>query len=177
MSDQYLGEIRPTAFSFAPVGWALCQGQVVSIAQYSALFTLLGTSFGGNGTTTFGLPDLRGRVSVGIGRGAGLSPYAIGESAGTEAVSLMTIQMPAHTHMASANSGPGVNTSPQGSIWTQVNDGSGDSFNTYAPPPVNLTLRPATVSPAGGSLPMSIMQPYLTLNYIIALQGYFPPRS
>ena len=176
MSDQYVGEIRPTAFNFAPYGWALCQGQLLPISQYVALFSLLGTNFGGNGTSTFGLPDLRGRVGIGIGNGIGLSPYVMGEDGGSEAVSLLSSQMPMHTHLASANSGQGGNTSPQGSIWTQVNDGLGDTFNMYAPPPVNVTLPPTTVSVTGGSSPMSIVQPYLTLNYIIALQGIFPAR-
>jgi len=176
MSDQYLGEIRPTAFNFAPVGWALCQGQLLPVSQYSALFSLLGTNFGGNGSTTFGLPDLRGRVGIGIGNGAGLSPYVIGESAGVEGATLILSQMPMHTHLASANSNPGGNTSPQGSVWTQENDGGGGSLTMYAAPPPNVTLPPTTVGAAGGSLPMSIMQPYLTVNYIIALEGAFPAR-
>lgn len=176
MSDQYVGEIRPTAFNFAPAGWALCQGQLLPISQYSTLFSLLGVSYGGNGTTTFALPDLRGRVGIGIGNGIGLSPYLIGESAGSEAATLTLNQMPIHTHLATANSNPGGNTSPHGSIWTQANDGLGDSYNMYAAPPANVTLPPTTVSAAGGSLPMSIMQPYLTVNYIIALEGFFPSR-
>ncbi len=176
MSDQYLGEIRPTAFNFAPYDWALCQGQMLPISQYSALFSLLGTNFGGNGTSTFALPDLRGRVGISIGNGIGLSPYVMGESGGSEAASLTLSQIPTHTHLASANSNQGGNTSPQGSIWTQVNDGFGNSFNMYAPPPVNVTLPPTTASPAGGNLPVSMMQPYLPLNYIIALQGIFPTR-
>ncbi|QHS51741.1 phage tail protein [Edaphobacter sp. 12200R-103] len=176
MSDQYLGEIRPTAFNFAPVGWALCQGQILPISRYTALFSLLGTYFGGNGTTTFSLPDLRGRVGIGLGTGTGLSPYTIGESAGEENVSLTLNQIPLHSHLASANANPGGNTSPQGSVWTQVNDGAGTSYNDYAPPPPNVTMPPTTLSPTGGSQPMNILQPYLTLNYIIALEGIFPPR-
>jgi microcystin-dependent protein len=176
MSDQYIGEIRPTAFNFAPVGWALCQGQLLPISQYPAVFSLLGTNFGGNGTTNFALPDLRGRVGIGIGSGPGLSPYAIGESSGSEGVALTLNQMPVHTHLASANSSAGGNTSPQASIWTQVNDGSGTGYNTYAGPPGNVTLPPTLVSAAGGSQPISITQPYLALNYIIALEGIFPPR-
>ena len=176
MSDQYLGEIRPTAFNFAPVGWALCQGQILPISQFSALFSLLGTNFGGNGSTNFALPDLRGRVGVGLGSGIGLSSYVIGESGGEESVSLTLNQIPLHNHLASANANPGGNTSPQSSIWTQVNDGLGSSYNVYAAPPPNVTMPPTTLSPTGGSQPLNILQPYLPLNYIIALEGAFPPR-
>jgi len=176
MSDQYLGEIRPTAFNFAPDGWALCQGQMLAVSQNATLFSLLGTSFGGNGTTTFCLPDLRGRVSVGSGTGNGLSLRIVGESAGVEHVSLTTNQIPVHSHPASANADPGGNTSPQNSVWTQINDGSGTGYNSYAPAPPNVMLPPTTLSPSGGSQPMNILQPYLTLNYIIALVGIYPTR-
>jgi microcystin-dependent protein len=176
MSDQYLGEIRPTAFNYAPMGWALCQGQILPISTYSALFSLLGTNFGGDGRTTFGLPDLRGRVGIGVGNGIGLSSYETGQIGGSENVTLTSVQMPVHTHLPNATSNPGGNPSPEGSIWSQENDGQGTSYYGYAAPPANTMLPPWDLDPAGGNQPMSIMQPYLVLNYIIALQGIFPPR-
>ncbi|SFS07306.1 Microcystin-dependent protein [Granulicella pectinivorans] len=176
MSDQYLGEIRPAGFNFAPYGWALCAGQLVSIQQYSALFSLLGTQFGGNGTTNFALPNLQGSVLVGQGTLPSGNTYEMGESAGVAQVTLTQSEMPIHTHAPAANSGGGANTSPANSIWALESDSTGNACAAYAPPPPNVQLPVTLVQPNGGSQPLSVTQPTLVVNYIIALQGIFPQR-
>ncbi|WP_340540926.1 phage tail protein [Nocardioides sp. GXZ039] len=164
--EPYIGEIGVFGGGFAPYGWALCEGQVMPIQQNTALFALLGTAYGGNGTTTFGLPDLRGREPVSAGTGPGLSPYALGERVGSETVTLTTQQMPAHGHVpiASATAATGQAT---GSVWAPATPrayrtGSAGRF----------TL--ATLGTAGSSQPHQNRQPYLVLNFCIALQGVFP---
>jgi microcystin-dependent protein len=177
MSDQNLGEIRPTAFNFAPIGWALCMGQLVSIQQNSALFSLLGTQFGGNGTSNFALPNLQGNMLVGQGMSSVGSSYVIGEVGGASQVTLTQAEMPRHTHAAAANSGGGGNLSPDKSIWALEQDNDGNTATAYVPPPGNVALSPVAVTPIGGGTPLSVSQPTLTVNYIIALSGAFPPRS
>jgi microcystin-dependent protein len=177
MSDQYLGEIRPTAFNFAPAGWAVCQGQLLPISQNSALFSLLGTQFGGNGTSTFALPNLQGTVVVGAGAGPGLTPYVVGNQGGAAQATIGTPQMPSHTHPPAANSAGGASTTPKASIWAAEMDGSSAFCSAYVAPPGNVTLPVTTALPVGGGQPLNLSQPTLTVNYIIALSGNFPQRS
>ena len=177
--DPYIGEIRIFGGNYAPQGWAFCAGQIMSIAQNTALFSLLGTTYGGNGQTTFALPDLRGRVAVGMGQGPGLSPYNEGQMGGSENVTLNANNLPAHTHTfaVQASTASADQSSPARSIPAMSNDGQGNGFNSYTKQSSNATLAPQATSPAGGSQPFNTVQPYLALNYIIALQGIFPPRS
>jgi microcystin-dependent protein len=179
MSEPFLGQIMLVGFNFAPQGWAFCNGQLLSIAQNTALFSLLGTTYGGNGTTTFALPDLRGRAAVGFGQGPGLSPYTQGESTGTETVTLTVGQIPAHSHLVAANAASASVLSPSGADLAQGVDSGRQPVNTYSTPPITapVTLDPATVQPSGGSRPHENIQPVLALNYIIALQGIFPSRG
>jgi microcystin-dependent protein len=203
MSDPYLGEIRMVAFNFAPQGWQQCWGQIMSIAQNSALFSLLGTIYGGNGQTTFALPDLRGRSAVGMGQGLGLSNIDIGQIAGTENVSMTINNMPAHTHAATVTGGLSVTgnvsipatTATTGEAATPASNtvlgtasASGRPVNLYSTSAANATLAPFPVtltgaSPSitnastGGSVPVAIRNPYLGMNFIIAVSGIFPSRG
>jgi microcystin-dependent protein len=177
--EPYLGEIKMFSGNFAPRGWAFCAGQLLSIAQNQALFSILGTTFGGNGTTNFALPDYRGRVPVGTGQGPGLSNYTIGEQTGSETVTLTQSQMPIHTHVIRAVSGaadqnvPGVtcNLSSMG----LTSDGS--SVSGYSDAAPDTTLNPNALTPAGGSTPTPILQPLLAITFIIALEGVYPARN
>jgi len=179
MSDPFLGEIRMTGFNFAPVGWALCNGQTLSISQYSALFALLGTTYGGNGTTTFNLPDLQGRVPIHWGTGAGLSTYVIGENGGTENVTLLYNQMPLHNHLVNVNNAAGNSADPTGKFLAETSNGAKPPVltQTYTNAATNGTMAPTAISTAGGSVPHPNLQPFLTVNFIIALVGIFPSRS
>lgn len=171
MSQPFIGEIRIFAGNFAPNGWAFCQGQLQAIAQNNALFALLGTIYGGDGQTTFALPDLRGRAAVHQGQGPGLSNYAIGQQYGTEQVTLLSAHMPAHTHIAGANSAPASTSAPDNAVWAAATGGL-----AYASAP-GVSMNSASVTSAGGSQPHNNMSPYLALNYIIALFGVFPSRN
>lgn len=180
--EVFLGTVLPFGFNFAPRGWATCQGQLLSIAQNTALFSLLGTYYGGNGQTTFGLPNLQGRTILGQGRSTTGSTYDIGQMSGTENVTLTTAQMPMHTHAASSAIAvpvysEGGNTSNPNGTHFAANAGS-NTFSTVAPDanlaPFNATV---TVSVAGGSQPFSVMNPYLVMNYCIATEGIFPSRN
>jgi microcystin-dependent protein len=179
MSEPFIGQIMIFGGNFAPQGWAFCNGQLLSISQNTALFSLLGTTYGGNGTTTFALPDLRGRAAVGFGQGPGLSNYDLGESTGSETVTLTAGQMPAHSHLVAANDAPANVQSPSGADLAQSVDSGRQPVNTYSTPPMTtpVTLDPATVQPSGGSQPHANIQPVLAMNYIIALQGIFPSRG
>jgi len=180
MSEPFLGEIRMVGFNFAPVGWALCNGQTLSISQNSALFALLGTTFGGNGTTTFNLPDLQGRAAVHMGQGAGLSPYVIGQNGGSENVPLTQAQMPTHNQRVGVSNQAGAVADPTNAILAQGNAGTTRSPVTaldYVSTPATGALSPTAVSQAGGNLPHPNLQPYLTVNFIIALSGIFPSRD
>ena len=168
MAEPFLGQLMLVPYNFAPRGWALCNGQILSIAQNTALFSLLGTTYGGNGQTTFALPDLRGRVPVSAGQGPGLSNYNLGEVAGVESVTLNMNQMPAHTHTIACNSGDPNDSSPANTV-----PSGGGSYNTAA----NATMSQGTASVAGGSQPHENRHPYLVLNWIIALEGIFPSRN
>jgi microcystin-dependent protein len=181
MSDQYLGEIRMVGFNFAPVGWALCNGQTLSISQNTALFSLLGTTYGGNGTSTFQLPNLQSRFPLHQGTGVGLPTYVIGQSAGSPNTTLLSTNLPAHTHPLNITNAAGTQSDPTGALIAQINSGG--------KPPVLNTLEFATGSTtgsmaataigpnAGGSVPISIQPAYLTVNFVIALVGIFPSRN
>ena len=181
--EGYIAEIRMFAGNFAPRGWAFCAGQLLSIAQNTALFSLVGTTYGGNGQTTFGLPDFRGRVAVGTGAGPGLSSIDLGEAAGAETTTLTTLNMPAHVHSFSTTATPACNTgagnadSPLGNILA----GSATDENYAAPGTANGTMAPITVAGntgiAGSNQPFSNRQPYLGMNYIICLEGIYPSRN
>lgn len=167
MSEPFLGSIVLFAGNFAPRGWALCNGQILSIAQNTALFSLLGTTYGGNGQTTFALPDLRGRAALHAGQGPGLSSYALGQNGGQETVTLNQAEMPQHTHLQPASNGQQTTNRPHNAVpakggpYASTGDGS--------------TLDP--VSNAGGSQPHNNLSPYLALNYIISLNGIYPSRN
>jgi microcystin-dependent protein len=175
--EGYIAEIRMFAGNFAPRGWAFCAGQLLSIASNTALFSLLGTTFGGNGTTTFGLPDLRGRVAVGPGQGPGLPNYNLGEMSGETAHTLINAEMPAHNHPAQAagNSGAGDSTSPGGNTWASST--ARDNVYINAAPDGPMAANTVTVGIAGGSQPHNNMQPYTGINYIICMVGIYPSRN
>jgi microcystin-dependent protein len=169
--DPYIGQIEMVGFNFAPVGWALCDGTLLSIAQNTALFSLLGTQYGGDGRTTFALPDLRGRVPIHQGAGPGLTPYTIGQFAGEENHTLNVNELPQHTHTLQASSANGTTDSPVSGV--PARNGAGIPEFAAAP---NAAMAPNAIAPAGGGLAHNNMQPYLCINFIIALQGIFPPR-
>jgi microcystin-dependent protein len=178
--NPFIGQILMVGFNFAPIGWALCNGQLLSIAQNTALFSLLGTTYGGDGVSTFALPNLQSRVPVHQGQGSGLSPYVIGSAGGTENVTLLATQMPSHNHLINVNNTPGTLPDPTRNI--QAEAATGDPRNptlisqfTAAAP--TGTMAPTTVSMVGGGQPHANIQPYLTINFIIALQGIFPSRN
>ena len=173
MSDPFIGEIRMFGGNFAPRGWALCNGQLLAISQNTALFSLLGTSFGGDGVTTFALPDLRGRAPMHWGQGPGLTNRILGESAGEEAVTLLGTQIPPHNHTVAAVSGPGNAGSPPGGLWAASS--SRDSIYSNASP--DAQMNPQAIGGGGGSQPHDNMSPYLAVTFIIALEGIYPPRT
>ena len=174
MSEPFLGMIQIFPYNFAPRGWAFCAGQILPIAQNTALFSLLGTTFGGNGQTTFALPDLRGRVPVGVGQGPGLSSYDLGEVSGTESVTLNTNQLPQHNHTVTilVNGSEGGANSPANAFLGKADPGpyaaTADNSHMGAQPPTGLT---------GGNQPFPILQPFLALQYCISLEGIFPSRN
>lgn len=176
MSEPFIGEIRMFAGNFAPRGWAFCNGQLLSIAQNSALFSILGTTYGGNGQTTFALPNLQGRVPMHWGAGPGLTPRTLGETSGTEHVTLLASQMPAHTHALAANSGQGDTFSPEGAVSAVGVDASQQPLHIYSTS-TNTTMAPQSIAIAGGSQPHDNMQPFQCVSFIIALEGIFPSRS
>jgi microcystin-dependent protein len=204
MSDPFIGEIRMFAGTFAPNGWAFCNGQLLAISTYSPLFSILGTNYGGNGTTTFALPNLSSRVPVGTGQAPGLSQITLGEISGTENVTILATQMPMHSHGATTTAtatstgslqvaGTGSNAStipsttnnilgasstggpPSAAIWS---DQLSTPVTLANPEAINTTLTVnVTVQPAGGSQPLPIRNPYLGMNFIIALEGIYPSRN
>jgi len=177
MADQFVAEIRIVGFSFAPNGWAQCNGQLMSISQNTALFSLLGTNYGGDGKSNFGLPNLQGAAPMGSGTGNGLTPRYQGESGGEYSVSLLTPQqLAAHTHPASCSSSPGTSDTPSGNFWADAGGrGAQPAYASTATGTVNMSLQ--AIQPAGGNLPHNNLQPFLTLTFVIALQGIFPSRS
>jgi|SRR5688572_22492642 microcystin-dependent protein len=171
MTEPFLGQISIVGFNFAPRGWATCSGQIVPISQNSALFSLLGTSFGGNGQNTFALPDLRGRAPMAFGNGAGLTPRSLGEPSGQETVTLQATQMPQHTHVVNASASRADRANASGAQLAAAADA------TYATTSPTAELSPTSVSTAGGNVAHANMQPYLALNIVIALEGIFPSRN
>jgi microcystin-dependent protein len=180
MSEPFIGQIVLFPYNFAPRGWAFCNGQLLSIAQNTALFSLLGTTYGGDGRTTFALPDLRGRVPISAGQGPGLSDYSLGETGGAEDVTLITSEMPSHNHTAQVQlKGSNANAStdlPSGAVLARSARG-----NIYAAAAslvdMSSSSAASTIGAAGGSQPHENRQPFLTLNYCIALEGIFPSRN
>jgi microcystin-dependent protein len=176
MSAPFVAEIRVVAFNFAPTGWALCDGQLMPISQNTALFSLLGTTYGGDGMSTFALPDFQGAVGLGMGQGPGLSQYFEGQMSGTDTVTLLESEIPVHTHGVQAVIDPADQTSPSPSrALARSKPGSAYDSNTSASNLDQMAFQ--SLAPAGSSFPHNNMQPYLTLNFIIAMQGVFPPRQ
>ena len=172
MAEPFLGQIIMFGGNFAPRGWAFCDGQLLQISQNSALFSLLGTMYGGDGRTTFGLPDLRGRSPIHAGTGPGLSPRSLGQKGGAETVVLNANQLPAHTHTLYANNGQPDESNPQdGFPATLTNDTEGYAESS------NTTMNSNVVSSVGGGQSHNNMPPFQTVNFIIALQGIYPSRS
>jgi microcystin-dependent protein len=166
MSNPFIGEIRLVGFGFAPVGWAPCDGRLLPISQYDALFALLGTTYGGDGQTTFALPDLRSRLPMHQGNG-----HALGETGGTETVTLTTDQMASHGHVPQARNA-GTATSPAGNVWAN------SAALQFAPSSSSLQqMNPGVMGPAGGGQPHDNMAPFQAVNFVIALEGIFPTQS
>jgi microcystin-dependent protein len=174
VSDPFVAEIRIFGFNFAPTGWAQCNGQILPISQNTALFSLLGTFYGGNGQSTFALPNLQGSAAVHQGQGPGLSEYDLGQAGGEEAVTLITSEIPIHTHSLSANPNPGDNLVPGPTISLASSTG-GSLYASGSPALTQMAFQ--SLAPAGSSFPHDNMQPYLVVNFCIALQGVFPPRG
>jgi len=174
MSNPFLAEIRIFTGNFAPKGWALCDGQLMPISQNTALFSLLGTTYGGDGKSNFALPNLQGGTPMQAGHGPGLSLRDLGETAGEQTVTLLQTEMPAHSHTAQASGTPNATDPPQ-NAWASGQKGFG---NLYAPGnAAQVQMNPLGLSIAGGDLPHNNMPPFLGLTFIIALQGVFPARS
>src|SRR5213083_405244 len=173
MADPFVAEIRIFPFNFAPKGWAWCDGQLLPLSQNTALFSLLGTTYGGDGKSTFALPDLQGSAPMHPGQGPGLSLHDLGEIGGTETVTLLESEIPAHSHSITASESDGLERIPTGQLFA-----TGIGIGYYAPAAGGTTqLSPNALTPAGGSQPHNNLMPYLTLNFCIALQGVFPPRT
>lgn len=171
MADPFVAEIRIVPFNFAPRGWAFCDGQLLPLSQNTALFSLLGTTYGGNGKSNFALPDLQGRAPMHPGQGPGLSLHDLGETGGSETVALLESEIPSHSHQARGSGADADTPSPTSASW--AGSEAGDSLRKTA----SGTFGPQALAPAGGDQPHNNMQPYLTLNFIIALQGVFPQRG
>ncbi|UZK69002.1 tail fiber protein [Sphingomonas sp. S1-29] len=181
MSDQFVGEIRLFAGTFAPAGWVLCDGRLLSIAAYDVLYTLLGTAYGGDGVNTFAVPDLRGRVPVSQGQGIGLSNYILGEAIGSQEVTILPINMAPHTHSmlastdAATHIGPvdGVAATPTGGVVKPTLYVSRNGTSTLVPSPMDT----AAIGAQGGNQPHDNMMPFVAINYIIATSGVYPSRN
>lgn len=178
--DPFVAEIRIFPFNFAPKGWAFCDGQLLPLSQNTALFALLGTTYGGDGKSTFALPDLQGMTPMHPGQGPGLSLHDLGETGGTQAVTLLESEIPAHSHgFQAANSNaavadPNEAALARGRYSTGPQSGAVAFYQTAAP---DVNMAPNAVAPAGSDFPHNNLMPYLTLNFCIALQGVFPPRG
>ncbi len=177
MSTPYVGEIRLLSFPFAPVGWMSCNGQLLAVSQYDALFSLLGTNYGGDGRTTFALPDLRGRVPVGFGQGPGLSQYPLGDTSGSEHVTLLPSQMPAHSHAFQATTSNAGSTAPANNLQLGTPAGGDTLYATDFTGVSPDALSPATLANNGGSQAHDNLMPTLTASFCIAVEGIYPSRS
>ncbi len=174
MSQPFLGEIKIFSFNFAPRGWSLCNGQLLPIAQNQALFALLGTTYGGNGTINFALPNFQSRVPIHFGQGPGLPSYVLGQVAGVENVTLLSTQMPQHNHPVACNNAVATAGSPANNFWAQLPAGAA---NRFGPAGNAVAMNAADIGNAGGNQPHPNMPPFLVLNFCIALQGVFPSRN
>jgi microcystin-dependent protein len=172
MADPFVAEIRIFPFNFAPKGWAFCNGQLLPLSQNTALFSLLGTTYGGDGKSTFALPDMEGRAPMHPGQGPGLSLHDLGETGGSETVTLLESEIPAHSHTWKASGQDSTSQSPVGERFAV-----GIAVTMYAALSAQTNLSPNALAPAGGDQPHNNMMPYLTLSFCIALQGVFPPRT
>jgi microcystin-dependent protein len=176
MADQFLGEIRMVGFNFAPVGWATCGGQLMSISQNTALFSLLGTTYGGDGRSNFALPNFQATAPIAAGNGAGLSPRILGETGGEYNVTLLASMLPSHNHPVNCIEGSGSANSPANAVWASEKDGR-------VPPPLyataanNVSMSPTAIGLAGGNQPHNNLPPFLSVLFVIALQGIFPSRG
>jgi microcystin-dependent protein len=175
MANPFVGEILLVGFNFAPNAFAVCAGQLLSISQNTALFSLLGTTYGGDGKTTFALPDLQGRIPIHAGQGPGMQDYILGESDGSETVTLLTTEMPAHTHAVNCSGAPGGVTTPVGGVPARATAGT----TPYAPAGSALSqqMSLSTAQPSGGNLPHNNIMPYQALLWVISMQGVFPARN
>lgn len=171
MSEPFVGEIRTVGFNFAPVNWALCDGRLLPISQYSLLFNLIGTTYGGDGQETFALPNLQSRFPIHAGQGTGLSNRVLGEAGGSESATLTTQQMPSHSHPLEGSGTAATQEQPQGNVTGQP------VTNIYGNLPPLQQMNTNIVGPSGGSQPHENVQPFLTINFIIALEGIFPSPS
>ena len=178
MSQPYIGQILMFAGNFAPAGWILCQGQLLPISENDALFNLIGTTYGGDGQETFGVPDLRGRAPIHQGQGSGLSSYSIGQNGGVESVTLTTQQIPTHNHNVMVVNSDATLNNPKGALLANEGGQNKDKVSLYAPwdnTPANMTtLLPGSISITGGNQPHENRQPLLVINYIMALFGVYP---
>lgn len=172
MADPFVAEIRIFPFNFAPRGWAWCDGQLLPLSQNTALFSLLGTTYGGNGKSNFALPDLQGRAPMHPGQGPGLSLHDLGEAGGSETVTLLESEIPSHAHAVRASQADGLSRQPAAEL-----PATGIGIGQYAAPTGLTQLAPQSLTAVGGDQPHNNMQPYLTFYFCIALQGVFPPRS
>ena len=177
MAEPFIGQIIIFGGNFAIRGYAMCNGQILSIAQNTALFSLLGTTYGGNGQTTFALPNLQGRVPIHFGQGPGLSSYSLGQQAGTETTTLILNNMPAHNHLIRTSSSDGNDSAPAPTTVPGVVKVGSSTANAYTSAAPDTNFSPNAVSIAGGSQPFNNIQPYLALNFLIALEGIFPSRN
>ncbi|MDX6512150.1 MAG: hypothetical protein QOE36_1654 [Gaiellaceae bacterium] len=176
MADPFLAEIRVVGFNFAPTGWAECNGQILPLSQNTALFSLLGTMYGGDGKTTFALPNIQGQGVVNFGQGPGLSDYSQGEQTGSQAVTLLQSEIPIHTHAVQAAVDPGEQLTPA-SDEALARSSPGSAWASSAAQSTLVDMSPLAIGVTGGGQPHNNMPPVLVLKYIIALQGVFPPRS
>ena len=175
MSDQFLAEIRIFGFNFPPTGWAFCNGQLMPLSQNTALFSLLGTTYGGDGKSTFALPDLQGRAPMHQGQGPGLSLHDLGETGGSETVTLLESEIPSHAHALNAQGSNSNLNDPAGAVLARP-FGGGNLYKTPTGAPL-AAMAGTSLAPAGGDTPHNNLQPYLTFYFCIALQGVFPPRG
>ncbi len=172
MSEPFVGEIRMFAGNFAPRGWAFADGQLLAVSQNDALFSLLGTIYGGDGRTTFGLPDLRGRIPIHAGAGPGLSPRNLGQKSGTEQEVVTVTQLPSHTHVVQFSTAAGTQSNPSNQFL-----GASPNVRVFRPVPPNVDMSADAVTGVGGNQPHTNLQPFLCVNFIIALFGIYPSRQ
>jgi microcystin-dependent protein len=177
MADPFVAEIRIFPFNFAPIGWAFCDGQLMPISQNTALFSLLGTTYGGDGKSTFALPDLQGNAAMHPGQGQGLSLRDLGEMSGSESITLLVSEIPVHSHTVNVSNQQGDVQQPTATTSIARSVGALPFVPGNPAPALNALMAFQVLPPAGGGLPHNNMQPYLTLNFCIALQGVFPPRG